>query len=53
MSGGAKEPLVRVWLADTVYALRALLATPRYSLPALLSLALGARRVPTGRGDHH
>ncbi|HWU91075.1 MAG TPA: ADOP family duplicated permease [Kofleriaceae bacterium] len=41
MSGPAKEPLVRVWLADAVSALRALLATPRYSLPALLSLALG------------
>lgn len=41
MSGPAQEPLVRVWLADAAYALRALLATPRYALPALLSLALG------------
>lgn len=41
MTGPAKEPLVRVWLADAGSALRALLATPRYSLPALLSLALG------------
>ncbi len=37
----AKEPLVRVWLADIASALRALLATPRYSLPALVSLAFG------------
>jgi putative ABC transport system permease protein len=36
-----KEPLVRVWLADIASALRALLATPRYSLPALFSLAFG------------
>jgi putative ABC transport system permease protein len=36
-----KEPLVRVWLADIASALRALLATPRYSLPALVSLAFG------------
>ena len=41
MTAPAQEPLVRVWLADTASALRALLATPRYSLPALLSLALG------------
>jgi putative ABC transport system permease protein len=41
VSDTAKEPLVRVWLGDVAHALRSLLATPRYSLPALLSLALG------------
>ncbi|HEY2515673.1 MAG TPA: ADOP family duplicated permease [Polyangiaceae bacterium] len=41
MSEPKKEPLLQVWLADTIHAARALLATPRYSLPALLSLVLG------------
>ena len=41
MSGPRKEPLVRVWLADIAHALRSLAGTPRYSLPAMLSLALG------------
>ncbi|HVJ90716.1 MAG TPA: hypothetical protein VM580_13000, partial [Labilithrix sp.] len=36
-----KEPLFRLWLSDAAYALRSLTSTPRYSLPALLSLALG------------
>lgn len=36
-----KEPLHRVWLADVASALRALAATPRYSLAALFSLAFG------------
>lgn len=36
-----KEPLFRVWLSDALHAVQSLLSTPRYSLPALLSLALG------------
>ena len=41
MSSPPREPLTRVWLADIAHALRALVATPRYSIPALLSLSLG------------
>jgi putative ABC transport system permease protein len=37
----ARESLFRVWLDDAVHAARALLATPRYSIPAFISLALG------------
>jgi putative ABC transport system permease protein len=36
-----RESLLRVWLADAVHAARTLVTTPRYSVPAFVSLALG------------
>ncbi len=35
------ESTFRVWLSDAAHAPRALVTTPRYSLPAFVSLALG------------
>src|SRR5690242_10231595 len=36
-----REPLLRLWLWESAQALRSLIGTPRFSVPALLSLALG------------
>ena len=36
-----REPLVRLWLWESAQALRSLVGMPRFSAPALLSLALG------------
>lgn len=38
---GTRQSFVGLWLEELVHAVRGLAATPRFSLPALVSLALG------------